>query len=600
MFYKGIILDLDNTLYSYNICHSEALNNVLTFLQKNYNTKKDIDEIKDLYNDISNKLKYELKSTASSHNKSIYFKQLIELLNLYQRRFETAPLRGAIVQTVTGNLVEVSSAERIEIFNGVNYSIVQILNDLYWKTFFEQMICFEGVKDFIVWNKNIGVKIGILTDYESEYQMQKLEKLGLINYIDTIITSEEVGIEKPSSQMFQTILRKMELRRDEVIMIGDDFNKDVRGAVNMSIRCYWFNSNKTINNNNNNNIKYIEFTSFQKLYYEFNEIHNELIKLKQISKYCGERFDLVQAGGGNTSVKINNLMFIKASGYNLTNIDENSGYVAMNNETLLNDIYNNTIKEVTEYNFIGNKRGSIETFMHAILKKYTIHLHPIQVNRILVTKEAKHIINEIYPNSLVIDYFTPGIKVCNEIKEKYNNENVIFLINHGIIITSDNYHELYKILEEVITNFEIYQKIDFLKYKNTNKISSLVNNLFNTNNVSYLCEDATIKHYLNNKIELFKESITFPDFLIYCGLEILFGLSYIEEYKNIYNEPPKIIIDDENIYINSISITKCKEIEEVLKSNLIILDTDLKKNVLSFEEICFLNNWDAEKYRKTL
>jgi len=39
---------------------------------------------------------------------------------LYQRRFETAPRRGAIVQTVTGNLVEVSSAERIEIFNGVN------------------------------------------------------------------------------------------------------------------------------------------------------------------------------------------------------------------------------------------------------------------------------------------------------------------------------------------------------------------------------------------------------------------------------------------------------------------------------------------------
>jgi HAD superfamily hydrolase (TIGR01549 family) len=565
MFYKGIILDLDNTLYNYNICHSKALNNVLTFLQKNYNNKKDIDELINLYHDISNKLKYELNSTASSHNKNIYFKQLIEQLNL-------------------------------------NYSIVQILNDLYWKTFFENMVCFEGVHDFIVWNKNIEVKIGVLTDYESEYQIQKLERLGLINYIDTIITSEEVGIEKPSSQMFQTILRKMELRRHDVIMIGDDFNKDIRGALNMNILSYWFNSNKTIKNVNNNNIKHIEFTSFQKLYNEFNEIHNELIKLKQISKYCGERFDLVQAGGGNTSVKINNLMFIKASGYNLTNIDENNGYVAMNNETLLNDIYNNTIKEVTEYNFIGNKRGSIETFMHSILKKYTIHLHPIQVNRILVTKEAKRIINEIYPNSLVIDYFTPGIKVCNEIKEKYNNENVIFLINHGIIITCDNYYEIYKILEEVLCKFEIYQNIDYHyeKYKNTNKITAVVNNLFNTINVSYLCEDATIKHYLNNKIELFKEAITFPDFLIYCGLEILFGLNYIEEYKNKYNEPPKIIIDDGNIYINGISLSKCKEIEEVLKSNLIILDTDLNKNFLSFEEICFLNNWDAEKYRKLL
>jgi hypothetical protein len=47
-------------------------------------------------------------------------KKLYSIKNLYQRRFETAPLRGAIVQTVTGNLVEVSSAERIEIFNGVN------------------------------------------------------------------------------------------------------------------------------------------------------------------------------------------------------------------------------------------------------------------------------------------------------------------------------------------------------------------------------------------------------------------------------------------------------------------------------------------------
>jgi hypothetical protein len=42
------------------------------------------------------------------------------IIDLYQQRFEPAPLRGAMVQTVTGNLVEDSSAMRIEIFNGVN------------------------------------------------------------------------------------------------------------------------------------------------------------------------------------------------------------------------------------------------------------------------------------------------------------------------------------------------------------------------------------------------------------------------------------------------------------------------------------------------
>jgi len=39
--------------------------------------------------------------------------------NLYQRRFETKPIRGAIVQTVIGNVLDVSSSERIEMFNGV-------------------------------------------------------------------------------------------------------------------------------------------------------------------------------------------------------------------------------------------------------------------------------------------------------------------------------------------------------------------------------------------------------------------------------------------------------------------------------------------------
>jgi hypothetical protein len=62
-----------------------------------------------------------------------YNKHILQQI-LYQRRFETAPRRGAIVQTVAGNLVEVSSAERIEIFNGVNRRpnlLENLLHDLH-------------------------------------------------------------------------------------------------------------------------------------------------------------------------------------------------------------------------------------------------------------------------------------------------------------------------------------------------------------------------------------------------------------------------------------------------------------------------------------
>ena len=550
MFYKGIIFDLDNTLYDYDLCHKKAIIEVFNYLIQMKNSLT-IEYITLVYQDITKNLKYELGLTASSHNKSIYFKQLLEKLNI--------------------NLLTFSK-----------------LHDIYWETFYTNLVCFEGVENFIKWNKQFGIKIGILTDYESEYQIIKLEKLGLLEYIDCIVTSEEVGIEKPSAKMFNTILQKMKLNITDVIMIGDNYEKDIIGARNLNIISYWINKNNG------------DFNNFNNLHIIFASIIEELIIFKKISKYCGERFDLVQAGGGNTSVKINDLMIIKASGYNLTNIDEINGYTVINNKILLKDINNDKVKDITSYNFIGNKRGSIETFMHSILKKYTIHLHPIQINRILISTSAKKVIEEIYPDSLIFDYFTPGIKVCEKIKQVYNGENVIFLLNHGIIITHDNIDEIYKILNDVLVKFESYQEINFDKYKYTNTISKIINVTFKISNISYLCEDIRINYYLNKKIELFKESITFPDFLIYCGFKVLFGLSYIEEYKNTYNEPPKIIIENNLVYINSHSLIKCKEIEDVLKSNLIILDSNFEKNYLSADEICFLNNWDAEKYRKIL
>jgi HAD superfamily hydrolase (TIGR01549 family) len=553
MFYKGIILDLDDTLFDYKKSNEYAVQNVINYIIDNNNTYKKYESIRTMYDNISNKVKYELTNTASSHNKSIYFKHLIEELKL-------------------------------------DYSLFLEINNLYWNSFYSNISCFEGVKDFILWNKNNGIKIGILTDYETEYQLIKLEKLGLIQYIDCIITSEEVGIEKPSIQMFSTILGKMCLSSNEVIMIGDNYDKDIKGALNIGIKSYRFNKDNP------------ECYSFKELHSKFILIHNGLVELKNISKYCGERFDLVQAGGGNTSVKIDNLMFIKASGYNLTNIDTFNGYVVVNNELLLGDICNNSIKEVTKYNYIGNKRGSIETFMHSILKKYTIHLHPIQINRVLISSNSKDIIRQIYPESLIIDYLTPGIKVCNEIKNMYNNENVIFLLNHGVIITCDTINKVYEIIEDVLIKFEIYLELNlvFDKYKYVNKVSKIINYTFGVDNISYLCEDQVINSYLNNKPELFKEKITFPDYLIYCGVKVLFGLDNIEEYKNMYEECPKVIVDKNIVYINSHTIKKCREIEEVFKSNLLILDSHFQKVYLENEEICFLNNWDAEKYRKLL
>lgn len=550
MFYKGLIFDLDNTLYSYTDCHNFALEKCINYITTltNYSYK----QIFDIYNYVSNDLKIELQNTASSHNKSIYFKKIIEELK-------------------------------------ISYSYFKHINEIYWNNFYEKMKPYEFVKQFIEWNSKLNIKIGIITDYETEYQIIKLEKLGILEYIDHIITSEEVGVEKPASKIFYKMLDVMNLTSDNVILFGDNYEKDIKGANNFNILSYWVNINNS------------DFIDYKNIYLKFTNIFNDLVEFKKISKYCGERFDLVQAGGGNISVKCDNLMFIKASGYNLTNIDEKNGYVVVNNKLLLEDIYmNNVSNDINKYNYIGTKRASIETYMHSILKKYTIHLHPIQINRVLISENSREIIENIYPDGLIIDYFTPGIKVCNEIKKYYDDHEIIFLLNHGIIITSNTIENVYNLLEDIVKKFENFQNINFNKYKLTNNISNIINTTFNLSNITYLCEDKIINDYFLNKKELFKMKISFPDALIYCGVKILFNINDLVEYKKSFNETPKIIIHDNLIYINSHNLQKCKEIEDVLKSNIIILDTNLNKKFLSFEEICFLNNWDAEKYRRNI
>ena len=42
----------------------------------------------------------------------------------------------------------------------------------------------------------------------------------------------------------------------------------------------------------------------------------------EISKYFGQRFDLIQASGGNSSVKDKNRMFIKSSGYSMAGMEK--------------------------------------------------------------------------------------------------------------------------------------------------------------------------------------------------------------------------------------------------------------------------------------
>ncbi len=198
--YKGLLLDIDNTLYNYNFSHEKAIKSVFEFCFKTFNLDKF--QLKTAYIFARGKVRIELASTASSHNRLLYFQKMLEILNL----------------------------------NPLKYSLE--LYNIYWDNFLENIFLFDGVKElFSKYNQ----KICLVTDLTAHIQHSKVQKFSLDNYCDLIVTSEEVGHEKPHPYIFMRALQKLGLTAKNVCMIGDNFEKDVMGANDLGIDSVWCN-----------------------------------------------------------------------------------------------------------------------------------------------------------------------------------------------------------------------------------------------------------------------------------------------------------------------------------------------------------------------
>ena len=79
------------------------------------------------------------------------------------------------------------------------------------------------------------------------------------------------------------------------------------------------------------------------------EDKNLLKDLVEISKYFGQRFDLTQAAGGNSSIKIGKKMYIKSSGYSLSEVTYKNGYTILNNNKLIDYLYKVENKKINSY-----------------------------------------------------------------------------------------------------------------------------------------------------------------------------------------------------------------------------------------------------------
>jgi putative hydrolase of the HAD superfamily len=126
--------------------------------------------------------------------------------------------------------------EELDITN--NFELAKNYNEIYWNIFINNMNLDNEALLFLQKCQNLKINICIVTDMTAIIQIKKLQKLNVVKYIKYLVTSEEVGIEKPNHKIFQTALNKLNLSSQEVIMIGDNEEKDIKGAQFLGIKSY--------------------------------------------------------------------------------------------------------------------------------------------------------------------------------------------------------------------------------------------------------------------------------------------------------------------------------------------------------------------------
>ena len=373
----------------------------------------------------------------------------------------------------------------------------------------------------------------------------------------------------------------------------------------------------------------------------------EIQELIEVSQFYGKNSDYVIAGGGNTSFKTADRLWVKASGTTLGEITE-SGFAVLDRAKLAciaanqySDHSDEREQQIKTDLFRASVepekllRPSVETSLHDLIRyRFVVHTHPTMVNALLCGGQAAVRAQELFGNDvLYIPYTDPGYILFKEVESKLlkyrqlhdADPEIILLENHGIFVSADSTSRIREIYSNVMSIIDghiankigieplpvddiiagILPAIRMLLSVDNTKIASVRNNTL----ISEFCRDVKAFEGASAPFS--------PDIIVYCKARPLFIENTdtaegavaefqvkIEQYRKSYGYDPKIIL------LKGLGLVG---VEDNYRSVNIALDVfeDLLKishysnnfggpHFLNDREISFIDNWEVENYRRAV
>ena len=190
--FAGVLIDLDDTLYHYAPCHAQGL--------------------------------------AAAHAADPLGLSVADFAARYRAARDVVTLRLAGQGACRSRLFAFQAmAEALALPQGFARALG--LEAVYWQHFIAAMVPHPAAVGFLARCAAAGVPVCVVTDMTAAVQIRKLARLGLGDAVAHLVTSEEIGAEKPDPRLFRSALAKLGVAAERAVMLGDSPEKDVRGAL---------------------------------------------------------------------------------------------------------------------------------------------------------------------------------------------------------------------------------------------------------------------------------------------------------------------------------------------------------------------------------
>ena len=177
--------------------------------------------------------------------------------------------------------------------------------------------------------------------------------------------------------------------------------------------------------------------------------------LRGLSGRIGHNPLLVQASSGNTSIKIDDVLWIKASGKWLIHSEDDDFLVPVRLAKAKRCLQEGTAIPETGTSSPGSPGASVETAMHAVLpQKVVVHVHSVNAIAWAVREDGPRELSGRLAGFAWrwIPYTPSGISLAREIEQAlacFPRTNVFVLANHGLVVCGSSCHSAEQLLAEV-------------------------------------------------------------------------------------------------------------------------------------------------------